>query len=79
MTVDQWFKSHQDVDFTINYPKTRSGHKTDIEMYSLSSNATSFRESITYAKITEERIVELLDDMYYDIKSKERSFDESNN
>ena len=79
MTVDQWFESHQDVDFTINNPKTRSGHKTDIEMYSLVSNAKAFRETITYSKISEERIVELLNDMYYDIKRQERSFDESNN
>jgi hypothetical protein len=79
MDINGWFLNHDGIDFTITHPKTKAGHKTDIEMYSLSSNAKSFRESITYAKITEERIVELLDDMYYDIKRQERSFDESNN
>ena len=76
MTVDRWFKEHGDVEFTIDTPKTRSGHKTDIEMWSLRSSAKAFRESITFATISEERIVELLDDMYRDFKYQERSMDE---
>lgn len=76
MNLDQWFRSHQDVEFTINNPKTRSGHKTDIEMWSLVSKAKAFRETITYSKVSEERIVELLEDMYYEIKNHERSLDD---
>ena len=72
MTVDQWFNSHNDVEFEISYPRTRSGHKTDIEMFSLKSGFRAFRESITYAGITEDRICELLDDMYNDIMKRER-------
>ena len=72
MTVDQWFNSHNDVEFEITYPRTRSGHKTDIEMYSLKSGLRAFRESITYAGITEERVCEILDDMYKDIMAREK-------
>ena len=72
MTVDQWFNSHNDVEFEITYPRTRSGHKTDIEMYSLKSGFRAFRESITYAGITEERVCEILDDMYKDIMAREK-------
>lgn len=71
MTVDQWFEKHGDVVFTINNPKTRSGHKTDIEMWSLTTKAKAFRETITYAKISEKRIIELLDDMYLEVSRKE--------
>lgn len=72
MTVDQWFETHSDVVFAIEHPKTRSGHKTDIEMWSLKSKAKAFRETITYKTISEERTVELLDDMYSEICRKEK-------
>lgn len=64
MTIGEWFDTHEDVGFTIDHPKTRAGHKTDIEMWDTKTGKKTFRESITYKEPSEEHIVELLDDMY---------------
>ena len=74
MKVDDWFRSHLDVGFVINYPKTKAGHKCDIDMWDFKGRAKTFRETITYKMISDERLIELLDDMYQDIKRQiERS------
>ena len=64
MTIGEWFETHKDVGFTIDHPKTKAGHKTDIEMWSLKNGMATFRESITYKEPSEEHIVELLESMY---------------
>ena len=64
MTIGEWFESHKDVEFTIKHPKTKAGHKTDIEMCSKENRMATFRESITYKEPSEEHIVELLESMY---------------
>ena len=71
MTIGEWFELHEDVEFTIDHPKTRAGHKTDIEMWSRNSGAKVFRETITYAEITEERCIELLNEMHAQIRNIE--------
>ncbi len=71
MTIGEWFESHKDVGFTIDHPKTKAGHKTDIEMWSLNQNVKVFRESITYGKPTDMQMITLLDDMYKQIKNIE--------
>lgn len=71
MDVAKWFELHKDVGFTIDNPKTRAGHKTDIEMWSLNQDVKVFRESITYGKPTEMQIIALLDNMYDQIKKIE--------
>ena len=71
MSIDGWFENHKDVTFTIEHPKTKAGHKTDIEMWSNETSVKVFRESITYRKITDDEIVRLLNDMYRQIKKIE--------
>jgi len=79
MTVAEWFEAHKDVGFTIDNPKTRAGHKTDIEMWSLNRKGVkAFRESITYGKPTEMQIISLLDSMYEQIKRIETTNSENN-
>lgn len=71
MTVDGWFELHDDVGFTINHPKTKAGHKTDFEMWSRNQDVKIFRETITYMELTEEGAIEILDEMYSQIKKIE--------
>jgi len=74
MTVAQWLKEHLDVGCIITYPKTKAGHKTDFDMMDLQNGNKTFRESINYQKISEERMLELLDDMYQELmKRKEKN------
>ena len=70
MCISEWIKAHGDVNIAISHPKTKAGHKTDIEMWDISKGVNAFRESITYREISDERVVELLDDMYLEIKRK---------
>lgn len=70
MTVGEWFESHKDVGFTIDHPKTKAGHKTDIEMWSMDSGVMVFKETVTYEELTDTQMVALLSDMYEEIKQK---------
>lgn len=71
MTVAEWFENHKDIGFTVDHPKTRAGHKTDVEMWSMDSGIKVFRETVTYGKLTELQMVTLLNDMYKQIKQIE--------
>ena len=70
MTVGEWFESHKDVGFTIDNPKTKAGHKTDVEMWSMDSGVRVFKETVTYEELTDTQMVALLSDMYEEIKQK---------
>lgn len=64
MNIGYWFESHPDVGFTISHPETKAGHKTDIEMWNIETGKNVFRESVTYKELSDEAVVELLEDMY---------------
>lgn len=71
MTVAEWFEDHKNIGFTVDHPKTRAGHKTNVEMWSMDSGVKVFRETVTYGKLTDMQMVTLLNDMYKEIKQIE--------
>ena len=79
MSVDGWVKEHEDVNITITHPKTRAGHKTDIEMCDAKGRVKIFREMITYSKATDMQIVNLLREMYASLLNKLAIYNEYEN
>ena len=76
MSVDGWIKDHEDVNVTISHPKTRAGHKTDIEMCDAKKKVKIFREMITYSKATDMQITNLLREMYVDLLNRLAAYNE---
>ena len=79
MNVDGWVKDHEDVKVSITHPKTRAGHKTDIEMCDAKGRVKVFREMITYSKATDMQIVNLLREAYVDLLNKLATYNEYTN
>lgn len=70
MNIAQWLREHLDVGCIISHPKTKAGHKTDIDMVDLQNGNKTFREFIAFKTMSEERTIELLNEMYQELMKR---------
>lgn len=68
MSINEWCSSHKDVIVSIVNPRSETDYKTDIWMENSGYSKNVFREIVGKEPATEDEIVDILDEMYLELK-----------